>query len=364
MSTSSPILKKKTPKTSSTKRTTPPITRQRSRHNHDLQTASQKRRSVSQDTDTLYGPSTQSASQPLITLATLESQTENMQRTSPPGPSASPEEESMDTGLPVSACALNLSGILNKSIDGTSEMLRLLEEEEHTSTSLEPKQTNQTFLEDKQKNLKASLIILAKASHHKTFMETCLHAKTPPRTMCLWVEPHIYHSTKDIEREWRDTLVTASLKLLGTLIKHYSKIINEEKQKLESTLNEVTTYLKSIKDKPSRDTETKNWKELKNIAESEAKTVSENLREQRNKKLTQKRERKRRREQSVEDMTPQPKKSFVEALRGLMSEYTDTQPKNGDGPQRGAGNISYRGKGPANGRNYVKKTGPWPPQRR
>ena len=68
-------------------------------------------------------------------------------------------------------------------------------------------------------------------------------------------------------------------------------------------------------------------------------------------------------------MTPQPKKSFVEALTGLKSEYTDTkqtqpeQPKNRNGPQRGAGNISYRGKGPANGRNYVKKTGPWPPQR-
>ena len=74
----------------------------------------------------------------------------------------------------------------------------------------------------------------------------------------------------------------------------------------------------------------------------------------------------------MEDVAPQPKKSFVEALRGLMSEYTDKkqtqtqpeQPKNGDEPQRGARNTSNRGKGPANGRNYVKKTGPWPPQRR
>ena len=53
-----------------------------------------------------------------------------------------------------------------------------------------------------------------------------------------------------------------------------------------------------------------------------------------------------------------------------MKEYTEnrqtqagkqTQPKNGDAPQRGAGNFSNRGKGPANGRSYVKKT--WPPQR-
>ena len=195
-------------------------------------------------------------------------------------------------------------------------------------------------------------------------METCLHAKTPPRNMCLWVEPHIYHATKETEKEWRDTLVTASLKLLATLIKHYSKIIEEEKHKLDSTFK---TYLREIRDKSTRDTETQTWKNLKQHAESEAKTISEDLREQRNKKLTQRTERKRKREESVEDDTPQPKKSFVDALRGLMNEYKDkprqTQPKNEEGPQRGARNTSNKGKGPANGRSFVKKTGPWPPQR-
>ena len=68
-------------------------------------------------------------------------------------------------------------------------------------------------------------------------------------------------------------------------------------------------------------------------------------------------------------MTPQPKKSFVEALRGHMNEFrenkqTETQaehtPKNENAPRRGAGNhTTGRGKGPANGRSYVKKT--WPP---
>ena len=64
--------------------------------------------------------------------------------------------------------------------------------------------------------------------------------------MCLWVEPHIYHSTKELEQEWRDTLVTASLKLLRTLIKH-SKVIEEEKHRFETL--EVTTHLKHISDK-------------------------------------------------------------------------------------------------------------------
>ena len=88
-----------------------------------------------------------------------------------------------------------------------------------------------------------------------TFMETCLQAKTPPRSMCLWVEPHIYHITKETEREWRDTLVTA---LLATLIKHYSKVIEEETRALETTLREITTNQR----KSARNDETKKWIEL------------------------------------------------------------------------------------------------------
>ena len=125
-------------------------------------------------------------------------------------------------------------------------------------------------------------------------------------------------------------------------------------------MEETKTRLKEIRDKSTRDTEKQTWKKLK-LAESEAKTISEELREQRNKKLTQKTQRKRKREQSIEDDTPQPKKSY---LRGLMNEYKDkprqTQPKNEDRPQRGAGNTLNKGKGPANGRSFVKKTGPWP----
>jgi hypothetical protein len=49
-------------------------------------------------------------------------------------------------------------------------------------------------------------------------------------------------------------------------------------------LEETTTHLKKIRDKPTKDTETQTWKSLKQRAESEAKTISEELREQRNKK--------------------------------------------------------------------------------
>ena len=80
-------------------------------------------------------------------------------RETTPGPSRqanNQEEEIMDTEeLSSSAYALNLSGILNKTFDGTSEMLKWLENEDHASPGpTEPNQTNQTFLEENQRNLK------------------------------------------------------------------------------------------------------------------------------------------------------------------------------------------------------------------
>lgn len=98
------------------------------------------------------------------------------------------EESAMD--ILDSIGKVNLSDILNKTLEGTSEMLKLLEEEETTTTNFE----------DKYKKLKAS--------HHQTFMETCLNAKNPPRNVRLWVEPHIYHSSKEVEEEWREMLTT------------------------------------------------------------------------------------------------------------------------------------------------------------
>ena len=116
--------------------------------------------------------------------------------------------------------------------------------------------------------------------------------------------------------------------------------------------------------KQTREIHTQKWKELRKNAEDEAKTVSENLKEQRNKKLTQ-RKRKCEHLEEEQDLRPQPKKSFVEALTGLMEEYTNKkqqQQKNEDAPREGGRSSSNRGKGPANGRSYVKKT--WPPNRR
>ena len=166
---------------------------------------------------------------------------------------------------------VNLSGILNKTLEGISEMLKLLEEEETTTTNQTINPTDESFFEDKYKKLKASLIVLAKASHHRTFMETCLNAKNPPRNMRLWVEPHIYHSSKEVEKEWKETLTTASLKLLASLIKHYTKIIDEQKQTLEGTLTDVTTKIKHTKNKKERDTQATKWKELRQTAQDRQK---------------------------------------------------------------------------------------------
>ena len=69
--------------------------------------------------------------------------------------------------------------------------------------------------------------------------------------------------TREVEHEWRDTLVKASLKLLATLIKHYTKVVDEVKQMLEQTISEVTDYLKQIADKQTKETQIQAWKGLK-----------------------------------------------------------------------------------------------------
>ena len=95
---------------------------------------------------------------------------------------------------------LNLSGILIKIMDGTSEMLRFLEEEAHASTILkEPKQTSQTFLEET-RNVKSSLIILAKASHHTTLIYGDLPSRQNPTQKCVPLG-RTMNSTRETKRE-------------------------------------------------------------------------------------------------------------------------------------------------------------------
>ena len=245
---------------------------------------------------------------------------------------------------------------------GTSTIMRMLEEEETiTQTTNQPEES---FYDEKGKQLKASLIKLAKASHHKTFMEICLREKKPPRNMRLWVEPHIYHSTKGVEREWRDTLITASLKLLATLIKHYNNCIIKEKETITMIITETSNKLKQTTDTPTREAHITKWKKLREYAEIEAKTVSENLKEQREKKMNFRNKKRRRETQDEEKLMPDPKKHIMETLKDMLKDYNEQNeqpPKNGNAPHEGGRNFSARGKGPANGRSYVKKT--WPPKK-
>lgn len=81
-------------------------------------------------------------------------------------------------------------------------MLTWIEDEATSANQTEINTSEETFFEkqNKAKKLKSSLI---KASHHRTFMEMemCLRTKCPPRNMRLWVEPHIYHTTKEADGE-------------------------------------------------------------------------------------------------------------------------------------------------------------------
>ena len=59
-------------------------------------------------------------------------------------------------------------------------------------THAESEIEGQSFLQCRGKRLKSAFIILAKASHHKLFMETCLSRNTPPTQHgCLGTTAHL-----------------------------------------------------------------------------------------------------------------------------------------------------------------------------
>ena len=122
------------------------------------------------------------------------------------------------------------------------------------------------------KRLKAALIIIAKASYHKTFVETCLTRNQPPKGMKLWSEPHIYHSNNQIEKEWRQILEAASLSLLSALIRHYTSVIREEKQTIRELEEQAD---KIIRESPDQETKQSEWIASCTEATAEAKTLSD-----------------------------------------------------------------------------------------
>ena len=139
-------------------------------------------------------------------------------------------------------------------------LVSLIRPSNQTDTPVDKGPTQTTnFIETRDKRLKAALTILTKASHHKAFMETCLMRNSPPRNMSLWVQPHIYHTNLDIEKQWKDALHQASLNLTTTLIQHYTKVIKNEQETLEKIKQESTAYLMQLKG-TVREEEVKNGK--------------------------------------------------------------------------------------------------------
>ena len=134
-------------------------------------------------------------------------------------------------------------------------------------------------LEKEGSKLRSSLIAIAKASHHKTFMETCLARNQPPKNMRAWVEPHIYRTNPQLEQEWRDTLHGVSLHLVSILIRHFGLIIKHETTEMRSLEDQVA---QEIKQSPSLKT---TWEQICTEVTETAKKLSDDLKQSREKKL-------------------------------------------------------------------------------
>ena len=182
------------------------------------------------------------------------------------------ETEGNQDHLSDSVTQINLSGILNKTVQNIPTP-----QESQIEINKPTENNTSSFLETTGKNLKSSLIIMVKASHHKTFMETCLMRNSPPKNMSLWVQPHIYHSNSQVEKQWKDTLHQASLNLTSTLINHYAKIIKNEQENLENIKREISTYLSHLQ-ASQKDETIARWKAISKQAVEEARKLGERQR--------------------------------------------------------------------------------------
>ena len=352
------------PKTNSNPRNTPPITRHTSRQNSIVPPPLVR---SSTPTNTEAGPSGLSATAEDICIEDLESQflhetqdnsqpQNNLARiilSTPPSqttPTHQPEETEQTTNndLNESIHSVNLSGILNQTLEDARPFLQSPNPNQHQSPSPYESE-HETFIESKANKLKSTLIIIARASHHKTFMETCISRNSPPKQMALWIQTHIYRSNHQVEKQWRDILHGASLNLTRTLIQHYSQIIEQERKSLEEIKQEIN-HLKHITVKKDRDETIQKWRDLSKEAEMEAKKLSEQLKNSRENKLFSKRKRNQDQAQTEPPIgmeRPHPRmeqnpKNFIEALSGLIQQYTRIPP-------------TRKGKEPDNGREYQRK---------
>lgn len=140
--------------------------------------------------------------------------------------------------------------------------------------------------------------------------------------MSLWVQPHIYHTNPQVEKQWKDNLQQASLKLTSTLTAHYAKVIQTEQANLEKMKTEITSYLNHLQAAQKQEAIV-TWKLVSKQAEDEARKLGESLRESRDNKLF----RKRKRTESMTNLPakrqplPQGPNDLIQVLTGLIEDY-------------------------------------------
>ena len=95
------------------------------------------------------------------------------------------------------------------------------------------------------KELHQSLFVLMKANHHKVIMEEVLTNQQPPNGLNTTkkIIPNIYRGTAEVHQLFREVTDNASMKLVGILFKHYSKVVKDELDHQKQTHQQFTTLL-------------------------------------------------------------------------------------------------------------------------
>ena len=172
-------------------------------------------------------------------------------------------------------------------------------------------------------------------------METCLTRNQLPRNMRARVEPHIYRSNQTVEQEWKEILHNASLNLLTALIRHFPSIIKQESTKMRDLEQQVHTLIGSSSELKEL------WTTKYQEATQQAKQLSEDLKINREKKLSFR----QKRYQSQDEHTPETKRfryeqrpdpNIVETIKSVMLQLQSSSSKSNHPPTGGGGELQTK----------------------
>ena len=258
---------------------------------------------------------------------------------------------------------INYSQLLNTTLPTTRDRLRELEQSIIVTRPSSNPKLNETL--ELTKQLHQSLFVLAKASHHRLVMEEAFTEEQPPKglNISLKVSPNIYKGNDEVQKQFKEITEKASMKLVGVLYTHYSKVAKLEIENQKGLNLKFLALLEACTTTEEKGTLQTKWDEAVTKSNKEVKDFMDKVKAKRDRKSQNPRKRPRASDDEMDTDSPGPSHPKArktkgmpptpetnEALQALKALLPSLQPllnpKNGKGGLKGPHQKNQKGKKP------------------